>query len=112
MTPAEIGSIVNRLRLPPGFVALVFIENDDLRKSDTDYEIQLNYTTADADGILPRVTISARRVCHGQYVYHTQQVVNTVHDLLLQLYAHEIDEWLRLDGERVRDPHPELRAAR
>jgi len=27
------------------------------------------------------------------------------------VWMHEFDEWLKLDGEHVRDPHPELRSA-
>jgi len=32
-----------------------------------------------------------------------------VRRLVLRALEHEVDEWLRIDGERVKDPHPELR---
>jgi hypothetical protein len=30
-----------------------------------------------------------------------------IRNLLIRLVTHEVDEWLRVDGERVVEPHPE-----
>jgi hypothetical protein len=36
------------------------------------------------------------------------EVKFTVQSLVREFELHEIDEWLKFDGEHVRDPHPEL----
>lgn len=39
-----------------------------------------------------------------------EQVTRFISHAWKELEAHEVDEWLKLDGEPVTEPHPELRA--
>lgn len=39
-----------------------------------------------------------------------EELVRTIGDQVKLFEMHEVDEWLRFDGVRLNDPHPELRS--
>jgi hypothetical protein len=69
--------------------------------------IKINYRTVSARhgeaGQRPAVNVGLATIIGPNYT--EDAVVKTLRTALVGLLTHEVDEWLRLDGELVSDPH-------
>lgn len=77
------------------------------------YEMVFTYMAPDADGLVPmdQQIVGRYEIPIEQLKYLNRKAfLKLIHHNILQVELHEINEWLRIDGEFINDPHPEIRA--
>jgi len=104
MTPNEFVEVVRSTTYKPDwtFEARVMLEL---------IEVGITGTVLHSDLGTPTRVFSVKHI-HGATIQYAKDPVNLARDwlrgMILEMEAHEVDEWLRFDGQRFRDPHPEL----
>lgn len=112
----EFARFVERFTYKPGFYAQVIYDKDLVRLAIIGPEPDASQWLAALDGqpvrLIPIVnthTISRITLEHSspspRRDEHWKWIVQTT---ILQYERHEMDEWLRLDGEQIVNPHPKV----
>jgi hypothetical protein len=128
MTPPEAFAVIRRLSLPPGWSISAAGERDGF------FSIKIAIAVLDAtktraphltacddawSGVelavaLPQPHENLIRIQQGATLnmrdlarMREEDLLTRVRRVMYELSNHEIDEWLKLDGAPLRDPHPE-----
>jgi hypothetical protein len=104
--PAEIAGHVVSI----GSFAIRGIEIRELRRLSEILEaldlraVEITLHVVDVETGRAETTVVERRLPRHEATDHLGPILRA---LLVEAFAHEVDEWLRVDGQRVREPHPE-----
>lgn len=108
MTFEELETEISKISYKPGweirtYQALVFTEIviTALRNNSDEWSPQRD---ADEYG---KIIITSKYRLSGSEVHHlTKDILKArIQDFILRAEVHEIEEWLRVDGKRFREPH-------
>lgn len=102
---SEVLRVLARVELPPGIRGLAC---PALYHSGTYHGVglQLFHYVPDRDQPEERISVMSHAVIDGA-LPREDYVLAQVRSLLYELVTHEVNEWLKLDGRRYFDPHPE-----
>lgn len=78
-------------------------------------DLRVTIMVNDRDEPRHKVPIHGRERINGEAISHHRDgdfLRYFVRDAILRSLEHEVDEWLKLDGKQVTDPHPELKQTR
>lgn len=106
MRTDEIEATLRRVSYKPGWRFTV-----DDRMHDDEVTIVLQHDTPDVND--PENIITVTTLTRGlRETYSNEEILlrGVVPKLIRQMEYHEIDEWFKIDGKHVRDPHPEKKA--
>jgi len=109
-TDVVLRTFVDSIRYKPGWTFSVVNRDDKLYPSGQFLSIRV--TTTDACGGKDKVCIVFER-SFGEMLYRVpskDEWNQFVYRCIEELEKHEIAEWLKIDGQHVIDPHPELRS--
>lgn len=107
-SPTDVLKYLGRITYKPGYKFTYWV--DDKNQSTYRQNIVLNLVVPVPDSTRKDqkpVTIVFTNRIPFEYLYHNgpNYLLVRVRDFFLEWEKHEMDEWFRLDGEMVRDPH-------
>jgi len=109
MTVAEAQKLLKSITYKPGYRLLVCYD-----KANNSCEVRLKAhrecsRTGKTVVFSSAKTLNLNRYCNRLHPYVAsaeKDLMNDVRTWLRELELHEVDEWLKLDGKMVFDPHP------
>jgi len=110
MTFEEAAAILARVTYKPGMTFYL----DDIPVFGGDYALLLRAVDLpNSNGGVPITLMFHRRICADNLsLYKEDDLMNEVTQLCVFHERHEMEEWLKLDGVRLHEPHPELISSR
>jgi hypothetical protein len=82
-------------------VRLIMLEDHDA------FYVNVTYKAADSDSPdRHNVDIAAQRMVAWMPDETRDDILRRLRDAIIDIETHEVDEWLRVDGKRIQEPHP------
>lgn len=114
MTPDEIRAIVKTITYKPGHTIDVRFRNSDgLGRQFQRYEwAELRVSAELCDAVPetspdePTVPVTFSQTFPPDFMDSKERVILAVEDVIRRFERHEFDEWFRVDGVPVYNPHP------
>lgn len=100
----ELEQILSTITYKPGWKIVV---NQTLERELL--YLQIHATVTDAWSDLPARGQFFATTIPAPLISDAEQFIRWVRDSIIQFEMHEVDEYLRINGEWVNHPHPELR---
>jgi hypothetical protein len=113
LRPADVQLLVDRVRYKPHFKISVRYEGPEYSPRDVTVNLTLtapdaNTVVGDKDELLPpliAVTLPFMVTYEALFHMDASDFYELLHENIKRLEFHEVDEWLRVDGRRLHDPH-------
>lgn len=101
----RLDRIMDRVSYKPGWVIDLCVPLDVV-------ELRVACTQPDVLTGLPTTVHTVQQLPLDRFnMMSDDQVYSWIGTALMRLEEHEFDEWFKVDGRHVFDPHPELKAA-
>lgn len=106
----HVKSIVAKISYKPNFEIKVC---RNMTNGEIDIRILLKYVQ-DSNNSDPKIInpIILRKILTPRMIKMSKKtdrhIVYIISNMIRQMETHEIDEWLKVDGKRLKNPHPEL----
>lgn len=105
MTFHEFGRIVDSIKYKPG-VTFNYWERFDIQDEFIEFQIQMIVPDATKEHHPPVSVVRMQRFDPRDMHQLTRESLRMlIYEEVKKIEAHEINEWLYIDGERWKDPH-------
>jgi hypothetical protein len=108
MTPAEVVALIQRVTYKPGWKLRTTVEPAVRGWGFPVVRVQLTYRAPASDGSGASVEFHGEASLSVDDRTEPDRVLAWLTAFIQRSELHEMDEWLKVDGKHVRDPHPEM----